>query len=256
MLNVFDNMSKTPKRQVFPENNLPRIELFQSQKSFTPQPHSRINRIAQEIESLTGEIARISEENASLRSTQLKLQNDLDKMTKALSGVLDTSTKYNRERQAENEALSHEIEEQNQILQKIKINILQLIEKGVDVFKIPEIDIRTLAKLCGLDLTKLCVDEIAQKVINSNSYFKDCESNDDFISKCINLQRELNERKSSEQRTAKRLDSLRVQLRKLQDQNSISSAKISREIKGLIQERDKLREKISKHKKTKQNSSC
>jgi len=243
-------MSKTPTKPIFSDKGSSKIGQYQPQKAYTPQPHSRINRIANEIETVTGEIARISEENASMRATQLKLQNDLDKMTKALSGILDTSTKYNSEKEAENEALLQEIEQKNAILQKIRANILQLIENDVDVFKIKEIDICTLAKLCGINLTELCVEKFVQTIINTNSYFKDCVSNDDFISKCITLHNELNRKKSSEERTARHLDSLRTQLRKLQDQNSITTAQIAREIKVLIQKRDKLRETIANKRKT------
>lgn len=206
------------------------------------------NQISQDIEKLSNEISLQNEQNTSYRKEIKKLTDDLDTLTTALKKVLEELSTYISTKKHENEEILKEINGQQAELDDIRNTLLILIKQGYDIFSIQNVDIELLLELTNIDYAELGLDPIAQQVIETNPYFQNCTNNKQFIQKAIQLKNELFRKKDKASRAADHIQSLSLELRRLQDKNAQIQGDIGRKMKELVKQRDDLLNEISKKK--------
>ena len=233
----------------------------------TPQPLRQMK--SQELVQLTlsdiaetqTKIKEISSKNTEAHKKCIKLQHSLSSMTAALDKNIDFLQKVCKMQKEENEQMQEKLQHKTEIAEKIQMLLDKCANSGVDVNKIPGLDIKTLSEYF---IIRPPVDEGVQldptikTIVDSNSLFSGINTNEEFVDKCIELKDEAMRPfpksflESGE--VSEKVLTLRKQLAELQQNNSTTQARMAREMNDLLLEKQSLQKQLEELKRPKQLS--
>lgn len=151
--------------------------------------------IIKSIKSITLEINNLTEQNTTLHSECLRLESDLENVVKMSSLNIKSAQDYNIYLESKNEKLSQYLREKYNLIDEIRMIMINLIHSGVNISKLPNLNIEKLSQITGIKVpqTESTIDPIASQIISTISYFSKCKSNNSFLQRCIQLKSEINQ---------------------------------------------------------------
>ena len=233
----------------------------------TPQPMRQAR--SQDLVELTlsniaetqTKIKEISSKNTEAHKKCIKLQHSLNSMTTALDKNIDFLQKVCRMQKEENEQLHQKLQHKTEIAEKIQMLLDKCANSGVDVNKIPGLDVKTLSEYF---IIRPPVDEGVQldptikTIVDSNSLFTGITTNEEFVDKCIELKdeamRPFSKSMLESGEVSENVLTLRKQLAELQQNNSTTQARMAREMSDLLAEKQRLQKQLEEFKRPKQSS--
>lgn len=238
-----------------------RASKFQIPSDFaqTPQPRRTqekndeelINSTLIDIAETTSRIEDISAKNKDAHTKCVRLQHELSSITQALDKNIDFLQQVCQSQEEENRKLTEKLSRKAALAEKLQ-NLLDKCSKcGIDVHKIPGLDIETISEYFiiqpPVDEGSL-LDPTVKKIVQSNSYFEDIKTNDEFIERVLQLKKESmrpSPKKDDKLREKnQRILTLRKQLAELQQNNSAVQARMAREMNDLLQQKQKLQKEL------------
>ena len=231
------------KRRIVPKTPQP--------KHVMPTDQELVNMTLSDIAETNSRIKDISQKNSEAHAQCVKLQHELSSITKALDKNIDFLQEVCRIQEEENEQLKQKLQNKTEIAEKIQMLLDKCAYSGVDVNKIPGLDVKTLSDYFiirppvdeGIQL-----DPTIKTIVDSNSLFTGITTNDQFVSKCIELKNEAmrpfpkSYLESGE--VSEKVLTLRKQLAELQQNNSATQARMAREMSDLLNEKQKLQKQL------------
>ncbi|EAY06404.1 hypothetical protein TVAG_403610 [Trichomonas vaginalis G3] len=230
--------------------------------SYTPQPRrtakifddDEVSQKLSYIEEKASLIEEISQKNTQAHSKCMKLQYELSSITKTLDKNVDFILNACKTQEAANEKLSNEINNLEKYHGRLQFLIDACANHGIDVREIPGLDQDKLSQYFDIPLPIAkgeILDPTIKFLISKYQIFSRCKTNQDFVRKCYAIKEEVEKPEEArwnhlqEKDPAERIFFLKKYLRELRQSNATITARMSKELKVLTDERDDLLHQIA-----------
>jgi hypothetical protein len=228
-----------PSEKTLRRMESPRLSLG-SPGRLNPEDEKLLQDMRNKINELTAENAYWASENKKAHEKELKLERQLESISKAIDSNVDVMTSSIEILMAENEELRPEIEEREALANEICQICQTLVDAGTDLSTILGLDLDFLSEWFPdiqqkpVERPPIILDPHVYKVIIKYPEFGYCRSNEEVVDDCRKIQEELRQMMEERKSRAGPVERLAQEMVRYQK----TSAKVAYEFKDLLTQRD------------------